>query len=66
VTVPAPVGEIETVKLYKGKKVAVTVAVAAFIVTVHVPVPEHPSPDQPEKVYPLLGEAVKTTNVTEL
>jgi hypothetical protein len=66
VTVPAPVGDIETVKLYKGKKVAVTVAVAAFIVTVQVPVPEHPSPDQPEKVYPLAAEAVKVTDVSEV
>ena len=65
-TVPAPVPGFVTVKLYKGKKVAVTVAIAVFIVTVHVPVPEHPSPDQPEKVYPLAAKAVKVTDVTEL
>ena len=65
VTVPAPVPDFVTVKLYAvAAKDAVTV-VAAFIVTVQVPVPEHPPPDQPVKVYPLFGEAVKVTDVPE-
>ena len=60
VTVPAPVTDFVTVKLYTGIKVAVT-DVAAFIVTVQAPVPEHPPPDQPEKVDPLVAEAAKVT-----
>ena len=64
-TVPDPVLDFVTVKLYVVvAKVAVT-DVAAVIVTVQVPVPEHP-PDQPEKVYPLAAEAVKVTDVPEL
>ena len=43
-------------------KVAVTV-VAAVIVTVHVPVPVHPPPDQPAKVEPASGVAVRVTAV---
>ena len=61
-TVPIPVPGFVTVKLYTGIKVAVTVAVAEFIVTVQVPVPEHPPPDQPEKVDPLAAKAVKVTD----
>ena len=61
VTVPASVTDFVTVKLYKGIKVAVT-DVAAVIDTVQVPVPEHPLPDQPEKVDPLVAEAVKVTD----
>jgi hypothetical protein len=38
---------------------------AAVIVTVHVLVPEH-APDQPEKVDPLVAEAVRVTDVPEL
>jgi len=65
VTVPDPVPDFVTVKLYAVvAKDAVTV-VAAFIVTVQVPVPEHPPPDQPVKVDPLFGEAVKVTDVPE-
>ena len=64
VTVPAPVVDFVTVKLYTGVKVAVT-DVAAVIVTVQVPVPEHPPPDQPEKVDPLVAEAVKVTDVPD-
>ena len=62
VTVPSLVVEFVTVKLYTGVKVAVT-DVAAVIVTVHVPVPEHPPPDQPEKVDPLVAEAVRVIDV---
>jgi hypothetical protein len=65
VTVPVPVPDFVTVRLYAVvAKVAVT-EVAAVIVTVHVPVPEHPPPDQPVKVYPLFGEAVNVTAVPE-
>jgi len=62
VTVPSPVVAFVTVKLYTELKVAVT-EVAAFIVMVHVPVPEHPPPDQPEKIDPLVAEAVRITDV---
>ena len=64
VTVPASVTDFVTVKLYKGIKVAVT-DVAAVIDTVQVPVPEQPPPDQPVKIYPLFGKAVKVTDVPE-
>jgi hypothetical protein len=63
VTVPDPVPDFVTFKLYTiVAKVAVT-DVAALIVMVQVPVPEHPPPDQPVKVYPLFGEAVNVTDV---
>jgi hypothetical protein len=73
VTVPAPVSDFVTVNLYAvGATVAATVVlkvattvVAAFIVTVQVPVPEHPPPDQPEKVDPLSAEAARVTDVPE-
>ncbi len=45
--------------------IAVNVAVtlwALFIVIVQRPVPEH-GPDQPEKLYPVEGEAVSVTTV---
>ena len=60
VTVPAPVTDFVTVKLYTGIKVAVT-DFAAVIVAVQVPVPEQPPPDQPEKTDPLFAKAVKVT-----
>ena len=63
-TVPAPVTDFVTVKLYTVVKVAVT-DVAVAIVTVQVPMPEH-APDQPEKVDPLAAAAVKVTDVPEL
>ncbi len=63
VTVPVPVPDFVTVKLYVVMaKVAVT-DVAAVIDTVQVPVPEHPPPNQPVKVYPLVAEAVKVSDV---
>jgi hypothetical protein len=65
VTVPAPVPDFVTVKLYIVVAKDAVTDVAAFIVTVQVPVPEHPPPDQPVKVYPLFGEAVKVTDVPE-
>jgi hypothetical protein len=64
VTVPLPVPAllIERVNVVvETLKVAVT-AVAAFMVTVHVPVPAQ-APDQPAKVEPAAGEAVRVTVV---
>ena len=47
-------------------KAALTLC-AALIVTVQVVwVPEHPPPDQPVKVEPASGEAVRVTEVPEL
>ena len=63
VTVPDPVPDFVTAKLYTDvAKVAVT-DVAAVIDTVQVPVPEHPPPNQPVKVYPLFAQAVKVSDV---
>ena len=67
-TVPDPVPDFVTVKLFvvvsavdvDVLKAAVT-DFAAVIVTVQVPVPEHP-PDQPEKVDPLVGEDATVTD----
>ena len=42
--------------------VAVTLT-ALFMVTVHVPVPEHPPPDQPVNVEPAAGTGVSVTGV---
>lgn len=62
VTVPVPVPFFVTVKVTGvAVKVAVT-EVAAFIVTAHVPVPEH-APLQPAKVEPAVGAAVRVTAV---
>jgi hypothetical protein len=60
-TVPLPVPALVTVseKVVEALKVAVTV-VAAFSVTVHVPVPEQ-GPLQPAKVEPAAGVAVRAT-----
>ena len=44
------------------KKLAVT-NVPVVIDTVHVPVPEHPAPDQPVNVEPGAAVAVRTTLV---
>jgi hypothetical protein len=66
VTVPAPVPDFVTAKLYTDvAKVDVT-DVAAVIDTVQVPVPEQPPPNQPVKVYPLFVKAVKVTDVPGL
>ena len=45
-------------------KVAVT-AWSELIVTVHVPVPQHPPPDQPVKLEPDPGEAVSVTTAPD-
>jgi hypothetical protein len=67
VTVPDPVPDFVTVSLYAVAFVANVEATdfAAFIVTVQVPVPEHPPPDQPVKVDPLVAEAAKATDVPD-
>lgn len=49
----------------KGRKVAVTF-LAWVIVTVQVPVPEHPSPDQPVNEESMAGLAVKVTEAPSL
>jgi len=64
VIVPDPIPVFVTVKLYAVVAKDAVTDVAAFIVMVQVPVPEH-APDQPVKVYPLFGEAVKVTDVPE-
>jgi hypothetical protein len=64
VTVPplAPRPALATVSVSEAMpKLAVTEA-ASFVVTVHVPVPEH-APDQPVKVDPVPGVAVRVTDV---
>ena len=63
VTVPDPVPGFVTVKLYAVVPKDALTDVAAVIDTVQVPVPEHPPPDQPVKVYPLFAETVKVTDV---
>lgn len=73
VTVPVPAPEpglepgcaIETVSVkFGGGKLNVAVTVsAAFIVTEHVPVPEHPAPLQPANTDPDAGAAVSVTFV---
>ena len=61
-TVPDPVPDFVTVKLYKFVAKVAATDVAAVIVTVQVPVPEQPPPDQPEKVDPLFADAAKFTD----
>jgi hypothetical protein len=64
VTVPPPVPAFVTLRVYRILvNFAVTVA-AAFIVTVHVPVPVH-APLQPVKVDAPAGEAVSVTTVPD-
>src|SRR5215208_1194657 len=63
-TAPVPVPRFETVRARRSgapPNVAVTER-AAFIVRVHVPVPEQ-SPDQPVKLSPDAGVAVRVTSV---
>ena len=62
-TVPDPVPDFVTAKLYTDVAKDAVTDVAAVIDTVQVPVPEHPPPDQPVKVYPLFAETVKVTDV---
>jgi hypothetical protein len=58
------VPDFATVKLYTDVANCAVTNFAAVIVTMQAPVPEHPPPDQPVKVYPLFGEAVKVTDVS--
>jgi hypothetical protein len=63
-TVPVPVPAFRTSSLYVVAVAAVKAAltdVAAFTVTVHVPVPPQPPPLQPLNVEPLAGVAVSVT-----
>ena len=62
VTVPLPVPVLVTVK---GKPNVAETVLAAFIVTAHVPVPEH-APPQPMKVAPATGVGVNVTVVPVL
>jgi hypothetical protein len=65
VTVPDPVPDSLTVKLYTDVANVAATDVAAVIVTLQFPVPEHPPPDQPEKVEPLFAKAAKATDVPD-
>src|SRR4029079_6700257 len=66
VTVPAPLPVLVTVSVNRcSVNVAVT-PVAAVIVVVHVDVPVQPPPDQPVKVEPVAGVAVRTTDWLKL
>jgi len=61
VTVPDPVPPFDVVRANVPGEVKLKVAVtdvSAAIVTVHVPVPVHPPPDQPANVEPASGVAV--------
>ena len=63
VTVPLPAPVLLTVNAYViNAKLAVT-AFAAFIVTLQVPIPEHPLPLQPANLEFADGEAAKVTTV---
>ena len=63
VTVPEPVPVLLTVSRYVlSVKVAATVA-AAVMLTMQVPVPEQPPPDQPVNVEPVAGVADRVTVV---
>jgi hypothetical protein len=62
VTVPPRAPRIFTVSARSSKKVALTLR-AALMVTVQVPVPAQPAPDQPAKLEPEAGVAVSVTLV---
>jgi len=63
-TVPGPPPVFETFRVAGGRlvKVAVT-ACGLLIVTLQLPVPEQPAPDQPSKLEPRAGAAVSRTLV---
>jgi hypothetical protein len=61
VTVPVPVPAFETVSVYFGSVNVAVTPCAWFMVTVQVPVPEQPPPDQPVNVDPDAAEAVRVT-----
>jgi len=67
-TEPVPVPSVATSSVLFGTlrvNWAVT-EVAAVIDTTHVPVPEHPPPDQPVNVEPVEGVAVRVTEVPKV
>jgi hypothetical protein len=63
VTVPLPVPVLVTLRAKDCWTNPAVTVVAAFSVTVQVPVPEQPPPVQPVKVEPAAGVAVKVTAV---
>src|SRR5437773_1471383 len=63
VTVPAPAPALVSVRVKDCTANVAVTEVAAFTVTMQVPVPEQPPPLQPEKVEPAVGVAVKVTAV---
>ena len=65
-TVPAPLPARETVKLNTCKVNVAVTDVAALTVTTQVPVPLQPPPDQPVKLEPADGAAVKVTTLPKL
>jgi hypothetical protein len=65
VTVPVPPPLLVSVSTLVVPNVATTVS-AAFMVTVHVLVPEQPPPDQPVNTEPLPATAVSVTEVLGL
>ena len=60
VTVPEPLPARDTVSVWVAANVAV-MASSALMVTVQTPVPLQPPPDQPLKLEPDAGDAVKVT-----
>src|SRR5262245_15021462 len=63
VTVPGPAPARVTVSAKDCPPKFAVIDAAALIVTVQVPVPEHPPPDQPVNVAPAAGVAVSVTAV---
>jgi hypothetical protein len=63
VTVPAPAPARFTVSAKDCTPKFAVIVAAALIVTVQLPVPEHPPPDQPVNVAPAAGVAVSVTTV---
>ena len=63
VTVPLPVPALLTDRLNCWTLKVAETEVAAFMVTLHVPVPEQPPPLQPLKVDPPAAAAVRVTTV---
>src|SRR5206468_7160643 len=61
--VPAPAPALVSVRVKDCTANVAVTEVAAFSVTIQVPVPEQPPPLQPEKVEPAVGVAVKVTAV---
>lgn len=57
VTVPLPFPERFTVMLCEGGSKLADIFVRLRMVVVQVPAPEHPPPDQPVKVWPVLVDA---------